>query len=176
MPRKREPEDLVNENIPKGDIRMIDEKGKNHGIVTLDSALDYAKNVGLDLVVVSGNKKPYTAKVMDYAKYRFDAKKKKDELRKKQQVVQVKEIRLGPTIQENDFQTKLNNARRFLERGDKVKISMLLRGRMIVHAGMGLKVIERFIKELSEISTVDQKPTLDRNFINAMLIPLAKKK
>lgn len=177
MPRKNEPEDLVNERIPEGELRLIDEKGENKGMMSLEKALEYAYSVELDLVVVSDiNKKPYTAKVMDYAKYRFDAQKKQKELRKKQQIVQIKEIRLGPTIQDNDFQTKLNNAKRFLEKGNKVKISMLLRGRMIVHANLGLEVMNKFIEELSEISNVETKPTLERNFINAVVAPQSKKK
>lgn len=167
--------DLVNENIPDGDIRLIDENGNNRGILSKEKAIAYAESVDLDVVVVNDTK-PYTAKVMDYAKYRFDQQKRLKEMKKNQQVIQVKEVRLGPTIQDNDFNTKLVNAKKFLEKGDKVRISMFFKGRMINNIEVGLNIFKKFLSSLEEFGTIEQKLTQERNIIFAIVGPSKKKK
>ena len=167
---------MVNEQIPAGEVLLIDNTGKNLGIKKRDEALALAQELDLDLVVVAINANPLVARIMDYPKYKFDMQKKQKEMRKNQQTFQVKGIRLGPTIQENDFQTKLNSAKKFLAHGDKIKITMRFRGRMLDHASLGTDLVNRFIQELGIDVVVEQKPVLEGFFINATVAPTAKKK
>lgn len=125
--------------------------------------------------MVSGDQKPLVAKIIDYPKYKYDLNKKLKEIKKNQNVIQVKEIRLGPTIQTNDLNVKINMAKKFLTKGDKVKLSMRLRGRMIEHAPIGLELMNKFICELESLIVIELKPVLEGNFINAVLAPTKKK-
>ena len=130
-PVKGKSNELVNEDIPKGNVLLIDENGNNQGVMTRDKALKMAYDAGLDLVVVAAQSDPLVAKIMDYSKYRFDQQKRLKEIRRNQVVVNLKVIRLSPTIDVHDFNTKLKHAQRFIKDGDKVKLSIRFYGRML---------------------------------------------
>lgn len=174
-PQRRKNEDYVNETIPKGKLLVIDDEGNNLGQLDRDEALEMAYDKDLDLVVVSPNPKNMVAKMMDYSKYRFDQQKKLKELRKNQQVVRLKEVKLSPTIDTHDFDFKLNQAKRFLERGDKVKVSIRFFGRMITHTDLGKEVIERFISELGDDLNIETKPKMEGRVMMAIVAPQTNK-
>lgn len=134
-------------------------------------ALKEAQKRGLDLVLVAPEAKTPVARLMNYSKFRFDQQKKLREIKKNQKVIQVKEVRLSPTIQKHDFDTKVRNARKFLEGGDKVKVSLRFIGRMIVHAEVGEKVIKDFQEALADISNVDSKMKLEGKNLSLILAP-----
>ena len=134
---------MVNDGIRARELRLIGSDGEQLGVKTKAEALNIAEQANLDLVLVAPGAKPPVARIMDYGKYRFEQQKKDREARKKQKVINVKEVRLSPTIDLNDFNTKLRNARKFLEKGDKVKASIRLKGRAITHKEIGQKVLNR---------------------------------
>ncbi len=138
-------------------------------------ALKLAEQSNMDLVLVSPNAKPPVAKIMDYGKYRFELQKKDREARKKQKIVNVKEVRLSPGIGENDFNTKLNNARKFLGKGDKVKVSIRFKGRAITHKEVGRKVLEQLAEQTGDIANVESHPRMDGRSMFLMLAPKADK-
>ncbi|MFA7589005.1 MAG: translation initiation factor IF-3, partial [Acholeplasmataceae bacterium] len=163
--------ELVNESIPNVELRVIDEEGNQLGIIHKKDALKVATDRDLDLVVVSPDSKPMVAKLMDYSKHRYDQQKKLREMKKKQVVVDLKEIRLSPTIDKHDFDTKLRHSIRFLEKGDKVKITIRFYGRMIKHNEVGFEVINRFIEQLGDRATVESKPKMDGRHVIAVVAP-----
>jgi translation initiation factor IF-3 len=152
-------------------VRLIDEKGEQLGIVPLSKALDLAEEKNLDLVNVAPTAKPPVCKIMDYGKFKFEQQKKEKEARKNQQVINIKEIRLSPTIDEHDFQTKLRSAVKFLQNGDKVKVSVRFRGRQITHTEIGKKVLDRMIEETGEVATVERTPNMDGRQMIMILAP-----
>lgn len=163
--------DLVNEFIPNTELLVIDDEGNKLGILPKKKALELAFQKELDLVVVSPDSKPMVAKFMDYSKHKFEQQKKLREIKKNQVIVDIKEIRLSPTIDKHDFDTKLKHALKFLEKGDKVKISIRLFGRMITHSEVGLNVINRFIEEIGTKATIESRPKLDGRHLIAMIAP-----
>ena len=165
----------VNENIRAREVRLIDSNGDQLGVKSRNEALDIAATRNLDLVLVAPNAKPPVCRIMDYGKYRFEQQKKEKEARKKQKVINVKEIRLSPGIEEHDFNTKLRNARKFLEKGDKVKVSIRFRGRAITHKDLGRKVLEQMAEECKDLSTVEQKPKMEGRSMFLMLAPINEK-
>ncbi|ASS92120.1 MAG: translation initiation factor IF-3 [Bacillaceae bacterium] len=167
---------LVNEGIRAREVRLVDQNGNQLGIKSRQEALDIAANANLDLVLVAPNAKPPVARIMDYGKYRFEQQKKEKEARKKQKVINVKEVRLSPTIEEHDFNTKLRNARKFLEKGDKVKASIRFKGRAITHKEIGQRVLERFSEACADISSVETKPKMDGRSMFLVLAPKNEKK
>lgn len=166
---------IVNEGIRAREIRVIDANGDQLGIKTKAEALEIAAKRNLDLVLVAPNAKPPVGRVMDYGKYRFELQKKEKEARKNQKVISVKEVRLSPTIDEHDFNTKLKNARKFIEKGDKVKASIRFKGRAITHKEIGQKVLDRFMKECEDIATVESKPKMDGRSMFLVLAPKIEK-
>ncbi len=148
---------MVNDGIRARELRLIGSDGEQLGVKTKAEALNIAEQANLDLVLVAPGAKPPVARIMDYGKYRFEQQKKDREARKKQKVINVKEVRLSPTIDLNDFNTKLRNARKFLEKGDKVKASIRFKGRAITHKEIGQKVLNRLAEETADIATVEQK-------------------
>ncbi len=132
----------VNEGIRAREVRLIGPDGSQLGIKTRQEALDLATNANLDLVLVAATAKPPVCRIMDYGKFKYEQQRKDREARKNQKVITTKEIRLSPTIEENDFNTKLRNARKFLEKGDKVKASIRFRGRAITHSKIGKTVLD----------------------------------
>ena len=165
----------INENIRARELRVIGDNGEQIGVKSLDDALTIAESFELDLVLVSPNAKPPVARIMDYGKYRYESQKKEKEQRKNQRVIAVKEIRLSPSIEEHDYQTKLRQAIRFLEKGDKVKVSIRFRGREITHKDIGKDVIEDFIDDTSEISVVESRPKMEGRSMFAIIAPSTDK-
>lgn len=166
----------VNENIRAREVRLIDSNGDQLGVKSRQEALDIAQTRNLDLVMVAPKAKPPVCRIMDYGKYRFEQQKKEKEARKKQKIINVKEVRLSPSIEEHDFNTKLRNARKFLEKGDKVKVSIRFRGRAIMHKELGQKVLERMAEACKDISTVEQKAKMEGRSMFLMLAPVTEKK
>lgn len=154
---------------------MISQTGEQLGVKSTRDALAIAEDANLDVVLVSPNAKPPVARIMDYGKFRFELQKKERDARKKQKTVTIKEIRLSPTIDEADFNTRLKNATKFLEKGDKVKVSVRFRGRAITHKDLGRKVLEQMADAVKEIAAVETHPKMDGRSMFLMLAPRAEK-
>lgn len=145
---------------------MVDEDGKQLGVLTLDEALEIAYRKKLDLVEVAPNARPKVCRIMDFGKYKFELTKKEKEAKKKQKVINIKEIRLSPTIEEHDLKVKANNALRFLKSGDKVKVTIRFRGREMAHMEIGKKVMQDFTNLLADTCQIEKRPkTEGRNMI-----------
>jgi translation initiation factor IF-3 len=166
---------FVNEGIRARELRLIDQNGNQLGVKSRNEALDIAARANLDLVLVAPNAKPPVARIMDYGKYRFEQQKREKEARKNQKVINVKEVRLSPTIDEHDFNTKLRNGRKFLEKGDKVKATIRFRGRAITHKEIGQQVLNRFAEECNDLATVETKPRMDGRSMFLVLAPKNEK-
>jgi translation initiation factor IF-3 len=166
---------MVNDGIRAREVRLISADGEQLGVKSKVEALRIAESANLDLVLVAPNAKPPVAKVMDHGKFRFEQQKKEREARKNQKVINVKEVRLSPTIDVNDFNTKLRNARKFLEKGDKVKASIRFKGRAITHKEIGQNVLNRLAEETADIATVEQKDKMDGRSMFLVLSPKADK-
>ena len=162
----------VNEQIREREVQVIDEDGKKLGVMNTFDAIDMALDKKLDLVLVSPNTTPPVCKIMNYGKYKFEQAKKEKEARKNQKVTETKEIRITPNIEEHDFGFKCKNARKFLEDGNKVKITVRFRGRELNYVKLGEENLNKFIEELSDIATVEKKPILEGK---NLFIILAKK-
>lgn len=141
------------------------------GVVGVREALIAAEEAGLDLVEVSPNADPPVCKILDYGKYKYEAQKKANEARKKQKIIEVKEIKLRPNIDENDYNVKMKNAKRFIEEGDKVKVTMRFRGREMAHQDLGMNVLIRVRDELDEVAKVEQMPRLEGRQMVMVLAP-----
>lgn len=156
-------------------MRLIGSGGEQLGIQPLREALRLAQEQNLDLVNVAPQAKPPVCRIMDYGKYRYEQSKRDKEARKNQKIVQLKEVRLSPSIEENDVQTKLKNVKKFLEQGDKVKLSIRFRGREITHQDLGRKVLVRMADEVSEISDIERQPKLEGRQMIMILSPKSVK-
>ncbi len=162
----------INERIRAKEVQLIGDNGEKLGVVDLRNALEMAQEKKLDLVLVAPQAKPPVCKIMNYGKYKFEQAKKEKEAKKKQKVVEIKEIRITPNIEEHDFGFKAKNARKFIEDGNKLKITVRFKGREVNNAHLGEEVLNRFIENLSDIANVDRAPKLEgRN----MFIMLSKK-
>ncbi len=166
---------MVNEGIRSREVRLIGQNGDQLGIKTKQEALEIAAKANLDLVLVAPNAKPPVCRIMDYGKFRFEQQKKEKEQRKNQKVINVKEVRLSPSIDEHDFNTKLRNAIKFLEKGDKVKASIRFKGRAITHKEIGQRVLDRFSAACSEVATVESSPKMDGRSMFLVLAPKNEK-
>ncbi|ATA60939.1 Translation initiation factor IF-3 [Geobacillus stearothermophilus] len=162
---------IINEQIRAREVRLIDQNGDQLGIKSKQEALEIAARRNLDLVLVAPNAKPPVCRIMDYGKFRFEQQKKEKEARKKQKVINVKEVRLSPTIEEHDFNTKLRNARKFLEKGDKVKATIRFKGRAITHKEIGQRVLDRFSEACADIAVVETAPKMDGRNMFLVLAP-----
>ncbi|WP_207207968.1 translation initiation factor IF-3 [Xylanivirga thermophila] len=162
---------LINEQIRDREVRVIDVNGEQLGVMPTKKALGIAEDKGLDLVKIAPQAKPPVCKIMDYGKYRFDMLKKEKEARKKQKVINVKEVRLSATIEEHDLAVKAKNADKFLKSGDKVKVSIRFRGREMAHTEVGYEVMERFNSMLSSEVNIDSKPKLEGRSMSMVLTP-----
>ncbi|WP_243291276.1 translation initiation factor IF-3 [Bacillus sp. FJAT-47783] len=167
---------FVNEGIRARELRLIGQNGDQLGIKSRQEALEIATRANLDLVLVAPSAKPPVARIMDYGKFRFEQQKKEKEARKKQKTINVKEVRLSPTIEEHDFNTKLRNARKFLEKGDKVKASIRFKGRAITHKEIGQRVLDRFSEACSDVSSIESKPKMEGRSMFIVLAPNNEKK
>lgn len=152
-------------------MRLIDGDGEQLGIKSLREALQIAAEKNLDLVNVAPTAKPPVCRIMDYGKFKYEQSKKEKEARKNQKIVEIKEIRMTPNIEEHDFQTKLRNTIKFLGAGDKVKASVRFRGREITHQEIGQKVLMRLAQECEEIATVERSPKLEGRSMIIILSP-----
>ena len=162
----------INEQIKANKVQVIDEQGEKRGVMGIHDALDLAYEKKLDLVLVAPNAEIPVCKIMNYGKYKFEQSKKEKEAKKKQKIFEIKEIRITPNIEQHDFEFKLKNARKFIEDGNKVKITVRFRGREMNYLKLGEQVLNKFIEELAEISTVEKKPLLEGK---NMFIILSKK-
>jgi len=161
----------VNEQISIPKIRLIDEEGENHGVVATAEALDRARDVGLDLVEVSPAADPPVCKILDYGRFKYEIQKKKNEARKKQKVIEVKEIKMRPNIDTHDYDVKMRSIQRFLGEGDKVKVTMRFRGREMAHQELGLDVLNRVREEVDEMAKVEQFPKLEGRQMTMVMAP-----
>jgi translation initiation factor IF-3 len=151
----------VNQEILNDQIRLIDEQGENLGVVAKEEALERAVDVGLDLVEISPGAEPPVCKILDYGRYKYEDQKKKSEARKKQKIIDVKEIKMRPNIDQHDYDVKMRAIQRFLAEGDKVKVTMRFRGREMVHQELGLKVLDRVRGQIDEVAKVEQFPKME---------------
>lgn len=164
-------EHMINDEIRAKEVRLIGSDGEQLGIKPIREALQLALDANMDLVNVAPTAKPPVCRIMDYGKYRYEMQKKEKEARKNQKVVEMKEVRLSATIDEHDFQTKLRNVVKFLNDGDKVKLSVRFRGREIAHAEIGQRQLERMATEVEELSVVERKPKLEGRSMIMILSP-----
>ncbi len=151
----------INSQIRAASIQLIDEEGKKLGIMSSKEALAIAEEKNLDLVMVSNNTDTPVCKIMNYGKYKFEQAKKEKESRKKQKTVELKEVRITPGIEEHDFNFKVKNAKKFIEGGSKVKITVKFRGRELNYTKLGEATLNKFIEELSDVATAEKKPVLE---------------
>ena len=173
-PKRNVPEELVNENIHFREVLVIGPDGQQLGTMMRREAIEKAYELGLDLYCVAPNAKPPACKILDYGKFKFNEQKKARESKKKQQVTQVKPLRLSPVIDQHDFDTKLKHAREWVEDGQKVKVDMRFRGRMITRKEVGEKVMNQFIEQISDIAVVDKAPSMEGNTMSVVLSPRKK--
>lgn len=166
---------MINEEIRDREVRLIDENGEQLGVMPTQKALELAEERGLDLAKIQPTAKPPVCKLMDYDKYRYEQSKRERENRKNQRVVAIKEVQLSATIEENDVLTKAKMASRFLQDGDKVKVSIRFRGRQITHSEIGMKVMQDFAQRCSEVSSVERRPLMDGRHMIMILAPKAAK-
>ena len=153
-------------------VQVIDENGQKLGVKNIEDAINLAYSKELDLVLVAPNANPPVCKIMNYGKYKFEQAKKEKEAKKKQKTFEIKEIRITPNIEQHDFEFKLKNAQKFIEDGNKVKITVRFRGREMNYVKLGEQVLNKFIEQLSDVANVEKKPLLEGK---NMFIILAKK-
>lgn len=163
----------ANERIRAAQIRLIGAAGEQFGIVTPQEGLLKAQEAGLDLVEVAGTTVPPVCRIMDLGKYLYTLGKKEKESRKKQKTIDIKEVKMTTKIDEHDYQTKLRNARRFIERGDKVKLVVFFRGREIVYVGKGRALVDRFVQDLADVAMIERNDGLEGKAIMLYLSRIA---
>ena len=161
----------VNEEIRVPQVRLIDAAGEMIGVMSAREALIRAFDAGLDLVEISPNAVPPVCKILDYGKYKYEQQKKANEARKKQKVVEIKEIKVRPNIDDHDYDVKMRQMKSFIEEGDKVKVTLRFRGREMAHQDLGAKVLERIRTELAELVKVEQFPRLENRQMIMVLAP-----
>ncbi|WP_428375956.1 translation initiation factor IF-3 [Lichenicoccus sp.] len=161
----------VNEEIRVPSVRLIDEEGEMQGVMPTREAMLRAFSVGLDLLEISPNAEPPVVKILDYGKFKYEQQKKKNEARKKQKVIEIKEVKVRPNIDENDYQVKLRAMRSFIEEGDKVKVTLRFRGREMAHQDLGVKVLERIRGDMDERTKVEQMPRMENRQMIMVLSP-----
>ncbi len=161
----------VNEDIRVPQVRLIDEEGEMQGVMTARDAILRAYAVGLDLLEISPNADPPVVKILDYGKFKYEQQKKKNEAKKKQKVIEIKEIKVRPNIDENDYQVKMRAMKSFIEEGDKVKVTLRFRGREMAHQDIGIKVLERIRNELEQATKVEQMPRMENRQMIMVLAP-----
>ena len=169
MPSRSGPR--VNRAITVTEVRLIDESGENVGVVSTADALDRADNAGLDLVEISPGAEPPVCKILDYGRFKYQDQKRKNEARKKQKTVDVKEIKMRPNIDQHDYDVKIRAINRFIEEGDKVKVTMRFRGREMAHQDLGLKVLDRVRDDLVDVAKLEQFPKTEGRQMTMVVAP-----
>ena len=161
----------INQNIENNEVRLIDENGEMVGVVPLSAALERAQAAGLDLVEVSPNAAPPVCKILDYGKFKYEAQKKASAARRKQRVIDVKEIKMRPNIDSNDYNIKMRKIYEFLSDGDKVKVTLRFRGRELAHQDIAMSLLERVRDELGETAKVEQFPKMEGRQMVMIMAP-----
>lgn len=169
-------EPMINEEIRDKEVRVISEDGEQLGVMAIADALSLAEEKGLDLVKMQTTAVPPVCKLIDYDKHRYEQSRKERELRKNQRIVELKEVQLSATIGENDVQTKLKNAIKFLQDGDKVKVTIRFRGRQIAHTDIGMEIMQDFAARIEEYGIIERKPLLEGRHMIMVIAPKAAKK
>jgi len=162
----------VNDRIDSREVRLVDQDGNMIGVVSTRDAIRRAEEVGLDLVEVASNATPPVCKILDFGKYKYDAQKKANAARKKQKVIEVKEIKMRPAIDDNDYAIKMKKVRTFLDDGDKVKVTMRFRGREMAHQDIAMGILERVRSEMAKLAKVEQMPKLEGRQMVMVMAPL----
>lgn len=160
---------MINEQIRDKEVRLIGENGEQLGVMPVREAMKLAEEAELDLVKIAPTAKPPVCKIIDYGKYRYELARKEKEARKKQKVVELKEIRLSPNIDSNDLNTKMNAAKKFLSKGDKVKITLRFRGREMAHMHASKHILDEFAASLAEIAVVEKAPKVEGRSISMVM-------
>jgi len=161
----------VNEEIRVRQVQLIDKDGANKGVIDIETALTMAAEAGLDLVEIAPNSSPPVAKILDFGKYKYQAQKKAAEARKKQHVVEIKEIKIRPMIDDHDYDVKMRSMRRFFEEGDKVKVTLRFRGRELAHQELGVQLLERVKSDAAALAKVEQEPKFEGRQMIMVLAP-----
>lgn len=167
------PQDGVrrNEMIRAREVRVIGAEGDQLGILPRNEAMEMAREAGLDLVEVAATSDPPVCRIMDYGKFKYEQQKKKADARKRQSVVQIKEIKVRPKTDDHDYDTKLRHIRRFLEDGDRCKVTVFFRGREIIHKDRGMAILERMVQDLGEVARLEQEPRAEGRTLQMLLVP-----
>ena len=165
----------INEDIRDKEVRLVSDSGEQLGIMSAQDALEMAMDQNLDLVKISPNAVPPVCKLMDYGKYKFEQTKREKEARKNQHIVEIKEVRMSPGIDVNDFNVKLRNAQKFLGEGNRVKATVRFRGREMAHTNIGRGLLIKFAEQCAEIATLDKDPKLDGRHMSIFLSPKVSK-
>ena len=166
---------MINEEIRDREVRVVDQDGAQLGIMPTRQALELAEDRQLDLVKIAPNAKPPVCKLMDYGKFRFEQSKKEREIRKNQRVITVKEVRLSATIEEHDIDVKYKSAVKFLQDGDKVKVTIRFRGRQITHSEIGREVMDLFAEKIKEFGIIERRPLIEGRNMTMIIAPREEK-
>ncbi|MEY8542796.1 translation initiation factor IF-3 [Dubosiella newyorkensis] len=167
-------DDLFNEKIPFRELLVIDSDGKQLGVLSKREALDIAYRQNLDLLCVAPKARPAVCKILDYGRYHFEQQKKAKEAKRKQHTVEIKALRLSPIIDTHDFETKVRQAKKWIESGMKVKIDMRFRGRMMTRQEVGKQIMNQFLDEVKDIAAIEKRPSLEGNTMSTVLAPKKK--
>lgn len=162
---------MINEQIRDKEVRLVGAEGEQIGVLPIKEAQQMASEKNLDLVKIAPQAKPPVCKIMDYGKYKFDATKKEKEARKKQKTISVKEVRLSASIDKHDFETKIRNAQKFLKAGDKVKVSVMFRGREMMHTQKGVELLDQAMALLEEFGVSENRPKLEGRNMAIVVAP-----
>ena len=165
----------MNEKIRGGDIRLIGADGENVGVVSPERALDMAVDAGLDLVEISPNANPPVCKIMDFGKFKYEQQKRESEARKKQKIIEIKEVKFRPNTDKNDYDVKMRNVFKFLDNGDKVKVTLRFRGREMAHQNLGRELLERVAEDTKDHGKVENFPKMEGRQMIMMIGPLPQK-
>lgn len=159
----------INHRIRAREVRVIDDNGNQLGVMSTPEAVKKAEEAGLDLVEIAPTATPPVCRIMDNSRYKYEQEKKEKEARKKQKVIHLKEIRMGPKIGEHDYQFKLRHLTEFLKKGDKVKVTMIFKGREMAHIDLGRKILDRLSSDISTLGEIEEMPKLEGRFLNMII-------
>ncbi len=160
---------LINERIRDREVRVVSESGEQLGIMPTDKARELAREEGMDLVLIAPNAKPPVCKIVDYGKYKYEQTRKEKEAKKKQKIIEIKEIRVSPNIDKNDLTTKISAARKFISKGDRVKVTLRFRGREMAHMQNGRVILDEFANALEDIAVVEKAPKVEGRTLTMFL-------
>ncbi|UYV39064.1 translation initiation factor IF-3 [Rhodobacteraceae bacterium D3-12] len=174
-PPQRDTGPRVNEKIRTPELRLIGAEGENHGVVTPERAMQLAEEAGLDLVEISPNATPPVCKIMDFGKFKYEQQKRESEARKKQKIIEVKEVKFRPNTDTHDYDVKMRNVLKFLSNGDKVKVTLRFRGREMAHQNLGRELLERVADDVVDLGKIENMPKMEGRQMIMMIAPLPQK-